>query len=270
MTTEPIVKKAHDNIMFGKAERLAAGICMGIPFFLLVGNNANRALWYFPLLALIFILLPHIIVRFIKRSVKEEHNYGLFLTILIGFVLVIFYLLFIQAWGYESLSSISLYVTMRDSYIFGLLLTTGAMLFMANGLFYWSDSVANRDGRKFRAINNFWLGLFLFGVVIFPCVNDLWQWFHYICALLFFGGCALASVFRSKGKHHKRKHQITDYATATLMVGSFVVPLLRGFKMIPSDTLPWINIFGAESIGLWVIGIDFILVSLDREPMGNY
>lgn len=264
--TEPLVKKAHDNIMFGKAERLAAGVCMGIPFFLLVGNNPDRALWYFPVLAIIFILLPYVIVRFIKRAVKAEHNYGLFVTTLVGFVLVIFYLLFIQAWGYESLSSISLYVTMKDSYVFGLLLTTGAMLFMANGLFYWNDLVANKDGSKFRAINNFWLGLFLFGVVIFPCVSNIWLWFHYVFAVAFFGGCALASIFRSKGKHHTTKHKIMDYSTAALMVGSFVVPLARAFHLIPGNTLPWINLFGAEAIGLWVIGVDFIMVSLDREP----
>lgn len=265
--TTPLVEKAHDNIMFGKAERLAAGVCMGIPFFLLVGNNPNRAIWYFPLLAAIFIMLPYAIVALTKRSVKERHNYGMFLTVLVGLFLVAFYLFFIHVWHYESLPSISQYVTMYDSYIFGLLLTTGAMLFMANGLFYWNDIVANRDGGKFRSLNNFWLGLFLFGVVIFPCVDKVWMWFHYASAISFFAGCAIAAFFRSKGEHHKMKHRFTDYGTAGMMVVSFIVPLLRVFGIIPEDTLPWINLFGAESIGLWVIGVDFILVSVDRaEP----
>jgi hypothetical membrane protein len=249
---------------FGKAERITAGVCMGIPFFLMIAQTPHeeRAWWWFSVLALFFLSVPFVIAYFAKRARLKRKNDGIFLTGIFIVILVALYVLFTQIFHITSLNSISIYVSIQDSFIFGLLLMMAVMLFVTNGLVYWNEYRKSRQtGVQWRAYGNVFLGLALAGVLLFPCTRAKVP--HLVFAALFFLGCALATVLRSK---RSTKHKVTDFLIAGIMATGF---LIMGGK----ELLGWsnwfvnlFNIFGAESVGLWVIGIDFILVSLKRVP----
>ena len=266
---ERVVNDAEELIPFGKAERITAGVCMGIPFFLLVAgiDHELRAWWWFTALAIFFLVLPFLIT-YLARSLKvKKENHGLYITLMFGAILTGLYLLFRKIFTIPSKESISAYVTIHDSFIFGALLSIGAMLFIANGLVYWDEHRNNIEvaGRR-RGYINVILGIALQGVVLFPC-NRL-PGPHYFFAITFFVGCAIATVIRNKGNNQqtKTKHKIMDYSIAGIMVTGFVLFFGKEFFNWSGWLVNWVDLFGAESVGLWVIGVDFILVSLKRLP----
>jgi hypothetical protein len=249
---------------FGKAERITAGVCMGIPFFLMIAQKPyeERAWWWFSALALFFLSIPFVITYFARQARLKRKNDGIFLTGVFSLILITLYVLFTQIFHIKSLNSLSIYVTIKDSFIFGLLLMMAVMLFVTNGLVYWNEyKKGSRPGVQWRAYGNVFLGLALAGVLLFPCTRAKVP--HFVFAALFFLGCALATVLRSKSS---TKHKVADFFLTGIMATGF---LIMGGK----ELLGWsnwfvnlFNIFGAESVGLWVIGIDFILVSLKRIP----
>ncbi len=261
---ERAVYRAEQFAPFGKAERLTAGICMGIPFFLIAANvpYIDRQWWWFTALALFFVILPFAITYLARTAHLKNENHGLFITVLFGVVLTLLYLLFREVFDITSLNSISAYVGITDSFIFGALLSIGAMLFIANGLVYWDEHKKQIEfGGRSRGYINVILGIALQGVVLFPCTRLPNP--HYFFAITFFAGCAFATILRNK---KKTKHKIMDYSIAGVMVAGFVLLLLKELFHLKGWFFEWINLFGAESVGLWVIGIDFILVSLKRMP----
>jgi hypothetical protein len=139
--------------------------------------------------------------------------------------------------------SISNYVYMPHSYIFGLLLTMAAMLFIFNGAVYFR----NDDGRSNLKLNkngkyyNVALGLFLLGVIVLP--HKEYPVPHYIFATLFFVGNAVVT-----GVFHEPQNRKLSITMAVLTVASLVPALLC---IIP--------LFWAEWLSLIVIAIHFIL-----------
>lgn len=259
---DKVASKADQLVPYGKAERLTAGVCMGIPFFLIVAGveYKDRSWWWFTALTGFFLALPFVITYFAKVIKVKRSNDGLYISLAFSIVLISMYLLFRKAFDIKLLDSISQYVTIQDSFIFGLLLTIGAMLFITNGLIYWDEYKKNKGvAGRWRAYANVILGLALEGVVLFPCTR--WGVIHYVCAVSFFVGCAAATILRTK---HRPKHKWMDFSVAFIMIMGFVI--LAGKKWLgwSGPLVEWVNLFGAESVGLWVIGVDFILVSLKR------
>lgn len=247
---------------FGKAERITAGVCMGIPFFLMIAQkpHTERQWWWFSALGVFFLCLPFLITYVAKLVRVKRKNDGLYLTGMFSIILIGLYVLFTQVFNLTSLSSISVYVTIQDSFIFGLLLMMAATLFITNGLVYWEEyRKKNHKKVQWRAYGNVLLGLALAGVLLFPCTRS--EIPHYTFAVLFFVGCALATVLRAK---KQTKHKVMDFFIAGVMATGFLI--WAGTKWLGWSGwfFDLFNLFGAESVGLWVIGVDFILVSLQR------
>jgi hypothetical membrane protein len=261
---EKVVESADSLAPFGKAERITAGVCMGIPFFLLVAgiDHASRSWWWFTAQAIFFLLLPFVITGLARSLRVKKENHGLYITLMFGGILTLLYILFRKVFTIPSKDSISAYVTIHDSFIFGALLSIGAMLFIANGLVFWDEHRKHIEiaGRG-RGYINVLLGIALQGVVLFPC-NRL-PTPHYIFAVSFFVGCAIATVMRNK---KTTQHRVMDYSIAGIMVSAFILFFGKQLFHWSGWLVNWVDLFGAESVGLWVIGIDFILVSLKRLP----
>ncbi len=260
--TDNAIQKVHELVPYGKAERLTAGLCMGIPFFLMIAgiSYVERSWWWFSAEAGFFVVLPFLITYFAGLIKIQRENHGIYLTMTFSIVLILLYLLFRKAFHITALESISAYVAIPDSFIFGLLLTVAAMLFTVNGLVYW-DEYRNNKGvaGRWRGYGNVVLGLALEGVVLFPCTR--WPVVHLLFAGTFFVGCAAATVLRSK---KRTSHKWTDFLTAIIMAMGFAILGAHRWLGLSGSLVDWVTIFGAESVGLWVIGIDFILVSLKR------
>ena len=268
-----IISRVENFAPFGKFERITAGFCMAIPFFLMIADpsGGSTTLWLLTIPAAI-VVLPQLI-RIKKeeatgvggeQDAKERRsNYGMFITLGGAGALLILYFLFTQIVGIHSKPSISDYVTMDGAHIFGMLLTIAAMLFMSSGVVFWNKKITFREG-TWRSVLNLILGLLLLGVVIFPCTTM--PTMHMIVAIAFFFGCAIGTLGR-KAKDKKRR--FVDYAAVLVMAfAMFCHFAVAGewfncaFCRRPFNLF---NLFGAESIALWITGLDFILVSLKRE-----
>jgi len=93
--------------------------------------------------------------------------------------------------------SISDYVYMTDSYIYGMLLCMAAMLFVFNGAVYFRNEVAfglPRAGKWYNVI----LGVSLLGVILFP--HRQYVIIHYFFGGLFFLGNAVVTALFSYPK----------------------------------------------------------------------
>lgn len=259
-----VFEKADQLVPFGKAERLAAGISMGIPFFLMVADICyeQRAWWWFPLLTVFFVTLPYGVIN-LAKLIKLKRTYdGIYITVAFTIILTALYFIFTKWFKLVALNSISAYVEIRDAYIFGSLLIAAAALFIANGLVYWNENNKHTGVAGFwRPYGNVVLGVALTGVVHFPYMRT--EFLHYFFAVTFFVGCGLATILRSRTKI---KHAATDYLTAGVMATGFIILGGKEWLNWSGPLADWVTIFGAESVGLWVIGVDFILVSLKRVP----
>jgi hypothetical protein len=263
---EKIVKVVDKLIPFGKFERFTAGVCMAIPFFLLVADvgSGQAGIWMIAA-ACGVALFPFVIGAVEKITGENAHKYFGMIIILSGSaMLYIFYRLFTKVFELESRNSISAYVMMDDSYYFGMLLAIAAMLFIASGVVYWEKRREFKEG-PWRSVINIILGVLLIGVIIIPC--NTYPTLHLIIALLFFAGCGIATLFRkSKPEPGTRLlHRVIDFAAVGVMLAAMAIAVAREYALISDKLFPSLNLFGAESIALWITGLDFILVSLKRE-----
>jgi hypothetical protein len=144
-------------------------------------------------------------------------------------------------------SSISDYVYMWHSYVFGLLLGMAAMLFIFNGFVYFKQEQQDqlnldRSGKWYNIV----LGTCLIGVVCFP-----WQQYRYIhfsFAGAFFLGNALVT-----GYFHTKRWRKSNVVMALLTVIALGLYFTGWF--------PWLTLFWAEWASLAVVGVHFWLES---------
>lgn len=149
--------------------------------------------------------------------------------------------------------SISNYVYMCDSYVFGALISLAAALFIFNGALYFEGSHGSKKGRWY----NIFLGVFLFGVLFFPHLQ--FSTIHYIFAGLFYAGAAaIMPIYCVPEK------RVFAYLLATITLGSvalyFILKLFPEVSFTKNYTL-----LIAEWIGLTAIAIHFVLRSFDTD-----
>ena len=88
-----IVSKVEESAPFGKFERITAGFCMAIPFFLMIvdpsGAPRNRWLLTIPL---IIVVLPQLIRVKDNEGGKSRKNDGMIITV-VGAVAIVYTLL---------------------------------------------------------------------------------------------------------------------------------------------------------------------------------
>lgn len=161
--------------------------------------------------------------------------------------------------------SISAYVNMEDSYIFGLLFGIAGMTFVLNGALYFkveSDEKRNPKLKTLSMLNekvynkkklgkwyNIVFGLALIGITIFHHERtELSRSLHFILAGIFFLGSALVIFF---------VHDPQDrWKSRILAVGSLACLLV---SVISDGEL--LSLFWAETIALIIIAIHYILES---------
>lgn len=146
--------------------------------------------------------------------------------------------------------SISQYVYMPHSYVFGMLLSIAAMLFIFNGAVYFKNVNAlniSIHGQWYNVV----LGLSLIGVICFPC-NE-YPIPHYTFAIIFFVGNALVT-----GIFYKDQYKVFSIILAVLTVIA-----------LPFALLGYISILAGEWISLTVIAIHFILNTINMNQPVN-
>ena len=151
-------------------------------------------------------------------------------------------------------SSISNYVYMWHSYVFGLLPGAASLLFIFNGVVYFrnenkTDVKVDKSGKWYNLV----LGICLLGVVIFPHLEH--AVIHYFFAGAFFLGNAIVTmVFHTK-----------TWRKSNTFIGILPVAGL-GFYFLDQYCLHWFpgyTLFWAEWISIAVVAVHFFLDSLD-------
>ena len=158
--------------------------------------------------------------------------------------------LFDKGAGYPFRPSISNYVYMGRSYIFGMLMCIAAMLFIFNGAVYYKNEQhmhISWHGQWYNIV----LGLSLIGVICFPHLE--YPIPHFTFAGIFFLGNAVVT-----GIFYKDKDKKKSIALAVLTVAA-----------MPLAIANVISILAAEWISLFVIGIHFILSTIEMEQQVN-
>lgn len=272
MTKEMSVKASS----FGGFERFTAGFCMAIPLLLIIAEMETDAKKW------IYLGLTLALVGFVPRLTKatlklvERKNQGRWITIVSALMLVVFSIISVRM-NFTIRGSISAYVAMEDGHIFGMLLSIASMLFIANGFVYKNDQ--SLEGAGFRKWLNILLGLLLLGVVVFRC--DRSYYIHMFFALSFIGFCLIGTVKRRKGssaavkqlvataaeKAKRRGHAFWDITPVVGMVLITFFWLAGSYNWLPWPWLKHVTFFGVESMALWIVGADFILVSLKKEKL---
>lgn len=200
-----------------------------------------------------------------KIEIKERYTQDDTTFLVVELIIAVFCLLtpFIlyQANDKVLLDSISAFVDMEDSYIFGMMLTMAAMMFIFNGALYFKveyeekkhpenipSCVMNqeqynkkRKGKWYNII----LGMALIGVIVFP-YNEL-KFLHYFCAIIFFLGSAIV-IFFVHDPEDKWKNRILAIGSVACLVISVVDESI-------------LSLFWAETIALHIIGAHYILDS---------
>jgi hypothetical protein len=138
-------------------------------------------------------------------------------------------------------TSISDYVYMKNSYVYGMLLTIAAMLFIFNGAVYFKKQKAfglNSAGKWYNVI----LGLSLFGVILLP--HKEYVTVHYFFGGVFFlGNAVVIALF------HKKQYAAPSLVLAFITVAAMALHFFGGV----------LSLLVAEWISLTVIGLHFIL-----------
>jgi hypothetical protein len=147
--------------------------------------------------------------------------------------------------------SISNYVYMKNSYIFGMLLTIAAMLFIFNGAVYFNNE-EHMEISWHAQWYNVVLGLSLIGVICFPHEKHILP--HYIFAVIFFLGNAVVT-----GVFYKDKDKLKSIMFAILSVAAMPLAFTHMITMLVAE---WISLF--------VIAIHFVLSTLDMEQPVNH
>jgi hypothetical protein len=199
-----------------------------------------------------FLKSPAVFISAVKKNLEDPlQTFKFFERIIAAFCISIPLILWLADTKDfpKFLDSISAYVRMTDSYIFGMLLCMAAMLFIFNGAVYYKNEPymhISRHGQWYNVV----LGVSLMGVILFPYDGSAWL-FHYFFAIVFFLGNAVVT-----GIFYKDKDKKKSIALAVLTVIS-----------MPLHFMGIISLFVAEWISLSVIGIHFILstVKLDEQ-----
>ncbi len=257
--TQPITTRVSRAAPFGKFERFTAGFCMSIPFFLIIADTRN--LWLLPL-PIVFILTLPVAMPWLMHFIKDSKNQGLYITAVGGLLFFGTYLLFSRVLGLTSRPSISDYVEMEHGHIFGMLLAVAAMLFITNGFVYRDEKTFFAEG-EWRSFLNITLGLLLSGVILFHL--ERMRALHMISAGFFFFGCMVSTAARETKQPRVRQQRIVDFLPLAIMAGSLLVYFGQEWGWWCGYPFNLVNLFGAESIALWITGLDFILVSMKKE-----
>jgi len=194
-------------------------------------------------------------MNYVAERLKNMELYRLVERILAGFCLLIPLFLILTDTANTPFSrvrpSISNYVYMEKSYVYGSLLTIAALLFFFNGILHFRDHSTNRTKPNAKWYNAV-LGLSLFGVIYFP--HKELPWPHYLSAIVFFGGSILVIAVFCEHKDRHLSWVLAGLATLSYLL-YFLIPDVFG----PS------SLFWAEWISLTVIGIHFILESVGTK-----
>ena len=151
-------------------------------------------------------------------------------------------------------SSISDYVYMDNSHVFGMMLCMASMLFIVNGAVFFKNE-NKHDLNSSSKWYNIALGLSLLGVIIFPYKE--YGVPHFTFAGLFFAGNAFVTVAAARHKKHLALRWLMGVFTAIFLVLFFV----NDYFKLHLQWLSWLSLFWAEWLSLTVIGIHFILES---------
>ena len=210
------------------------------------------------IISVLIMILP-LAIPLLVRFTKNPKNYGMVITTAGGILLFGLYKLFIDLFQVEDMGSISAYVLIDNSHVFGMLLAIAAMLFIVNGAVYWNKKEFAEG--EWRSLLNVGLGIFLLLVVIFRF--DKARTIHLIVAGIFFLGCAWGTIMRPAKKEKRGQQRFFDFAPVAVMA----IGMIGHFGHSSLDFWPFslFNLFGAESIALWITGLDFILLSLKKE-----
>jgi hypothetical protein len=147
-------------------------------------------------------------------------------------------------------SSISDYVYMDNSHVFGMMLCMASMLFIVNGaVFFKNENKHNLNSNS--KWYNIALGLSLLCVIIFPYKE--YGFPHFTAAGLFFVGNAVITVLAARQK----KNLPIRWSLAILTV--VFLGIFFANKTLKLEWLNWLSLFWAEWLSLTVIAIHFIL-----------
>jgi hypothetical protein len=246
-------------VPFGKGERVIAAVCMAIPFFLIISDSSDPAWWLKSIGITVCSLMLVPIIGFLHESFSDRFpRIPAFLTtIAAGFILYLVYLFFVTN-DFAIRPSISQYVDMVDSHLFGLLLGVPAMLFIVNGFIY-GMKFEDEDAKwyeRWRSKISVTMGIALMGVVVVPY---FWvMWLHLTCAFVFYLAGAIV-ILAGLGE---QKDRLASWLSVIVMLISFVFGIWNELGRAP--IFPDVTVFGAESIGLWVIGVHYIITSYQR------
>jgi hypothetical protein len=259
---ENIIAKTADTLEpFGRAERSIAAFCMAIPFVLIVADKPDERWWVNAafVVGACFLLLPTVLAVYNFLESRTE-NAAAWTTIAAGAILYMAYLAF--AGIYTIRPSISQYVDMTESHLFGLLLTVPGMLFIVHGFVYAKTVEPKRKKAAIvnRSTLNVLAGLALLGVVVIP--YDWVKWLHYTFAILFYAFSAIV-ILKGMGSGKDPK---TRWGSVVVMAAFMIVGGLNHFE-IASIAENIVTLFGAESIGLWIIGVHYIIVSAEKADV---
>ena len=147
-------------------------------------------------------------------------------------------------------SSISDYVYMHHSYVFGMLLCIAAMLFIFNGAVYYKNEEymnISWHGQWYNIV----LGASLLCVISLPCGEFTIA--HTISAGVFFLGNAMVTIL-----FHKDKDKMKSIVLGILTIAALPLALAN-----------IITLLAAEWISLTVIGIHFVLSTIDIDQPVN-
>lgn len=157
--------------------------------------------------------------------------------------------------GHSVRNSISAYVDMENSHVFGALITIAAMMFIFNGFLFIRNFKSSMDEKGHSRWYNIVLGMALLGVVFFHF--EEMPILHYFSAGVFFYGSAIVIAFFNCKKFHK-----ISWFIALLSVSGLTICFINKFLDIDIPYTSWLSIFIAEWISLGVIAIHYILESL--------
>lgn len=187
----------------------------------------------------------------IKNKYTTDDTTFLVVEQLIAGICILIPLFLYLADNHRLRGSISAYVDMDNSYIYGFLLGIAAMLFIFNGALYFkttpkpSMNYKKNRGKWYNVI----LGVALMGVALFP-YNGKLSYLHYFFTIVFFLGSTIVIFLFQNPKHL--------FISRILAIIS-----LFGLGLCVMSNESIINLFWAEWVSLIVIGLYYILESKD-------
>lgn len=164
--------------------------------------------------------------------------------------------------------SISQYVDMQKSHVFGMVLAIAAMLFIFNGAVYYHylDSHSKDSHKKPHGLPislhgqwyNVVLGLSLIGVISFSCMDYMTT--HCIFAAIFFFGNALVTGFFCRSEHKTISVIMAIVTAASLLIG--IILHIKFNTTNGTNNYPFLLV--GEWISLTVISVHFTLSTIGK------